>query len=147
MEEQTFTYIVVEDGVIVNRTVGTIDTVFDNWIKETYPTAFGWKLNETVGAFIPNNMTTEEFNDIKSQIISESQEQKTYYDTLVASEHFLDKISEEKQKEVNNWLSYINKKIIRIEDDNGYVIPYHLNMVSEYASEPFSIRPNIENEV
>jgi len=37
MEEQTFNYLVIEDGVVVNRTVGTIDTSFDNWIKETYP--------------------------------------------------------------------------------------------------------------
>lgn len=149
MEEQTFNYLVVEDGIIVNITVGTIDTKFDNWIKQTYPTYIGWKYNTDIDKFIPSNLTTEEFNIIKTNLLSELHEQKTYYSSLVVSQHFASSLTEEKQKEVTSWLEKVNNLIIKIENEIGYVIPYTRSMMTKefVGSEPFSIRPNIENEV
>jgi hypothetical protein len=149
MEEQTFNYLVIEDGVVVNRTVGTIDTSFDNWIKQTYPTPIGWKYNSVIGKYIPSDMTTEEFNSIKTNLLSELNEQKTFYVDLVASQHFTNSLTEEKQKEVTSWLEQVNNLITKIENEIGYVIPYTRNMMANetLGNEPFSIRPNIENEV
>jgi len=94
-------------------------------------------------------MTTEEFNSTKTNLLSELNEKKTYYVALVASQHFTNSLTEEKQKEVISWLEKVNNLITKIENEIGYVIPYTRNMVPNYSlgSEPFSIRPNIENEV
>jgi hypothetical protein len=147
MEEQTFIYLVVEEGVIVNRCVGTIDTSFDNWIKETYPTEIGWKYNNDIQKFIPSNLTTEEFNSTKTNILSNLNELKTFYTSFVASANFTNNLNEEKQIEVQSWLEKVNKQITTIENDLGYLIPYARAMVQQVPGEPFSIRPNIENEV
>ena len=147
MEEQTFIYLVVEDGVIINRAVGTIDISFEDWIKETYPTVIGWKFNSDIDKFIPSDITTEEFNTIKLNLLSELDEQNAFYTSLVTSTHFTNNLTEEKQKEVNSWLEKINKVKTKIENDFGYVIPYVKDMVPNIGSEPFVLRPNIENEV
>jgi hypothetical protein len=145
--QETLTYLVVENKTIVNLAVGTADTSFEDWIKQTYPVQIGWIYNEEASAFIPADMTFEQFDILKSNTLSYCYEQKNYYDILVASQHFTNNLNETKQKEVNSWLEFINKKITLIENEPGYATSYHLNMVDEYLAEPFSIRPNIENEV
>lgn len=147
MEEQTLLYLVVENGVIVNRCVGTIDTSYDNWIKETYPTHIGWKYNNHIQKFIPSSMTTEEFNSLKTIFLDKLNEQKNFYTSYVGSVGFKTNLTEEKQTEVKLWLENLNKQITTIENDLGYLIPYEYGMVSGVRGEPFSMRPNTENEV
>lgn len=136
------------ENVVVNISVGPTDT--ENERSTTHDIHVGWKLNDTLDIFLPPDMTTEDFNEMKTQLITKCEELKLYYDALVVHAAF-DTLATELKVEVNTWLSNLNKMYTDISSSDELVLAYHRNQTpglqNDSSNEPLQVRPNLENEV
>ena len=137
------------ENVVVNISVGP--TYSENERLTTiHDIHVGWKLNDTLNMFLPADMTTEDFNEIKTQLIAKCEELKSYYGALVVHEAF-NSLTTELKAEVNTWLSNLNKMYTDISSSDELVLAYHRcqtpGLQNDSSNEPLGVRPNLENEV
>jgi len=145
VEDPNLVYLHVENDVVVNRLLGNpVAAAPENCYVQTYPVYPGWKkINEDT--FIPSEMTEEEFNTIADATKQEIIETKEYYDNLVASSHYQNNLSDEVKLSVDLFVSNFNFVYEKINQHKGWAIEYLQQKLS--YGEPFTVRPNIENEV
>jgi hypothetical protein len=140
-------YLILNDeNVVINISVGPTEAANERQSPDV-DVGIGWKLNDELNIFLPSGMTTEDFNEIKTQFINKCVELKSYYDLLVKHEAF-NSLTAELKAEVTDWLSDLNTMHTNISTNNELVLMYrgpNLKNVSTY--EPLPVRPNLENEV
>lgn len=135
-------FLIVEDNIVKNVVVGTIDLADPTWINLDYNVDIGWKYVEQFDVFMRpdwTNETWQEYVTAQTNILNELQE---YYTSLVASTHHMETFDEEKQNEIREYLSSINDRISNIEK--------HVSNIynsSDVHLEPLEVRPNLESEV
>ena len=142
-------YLILNDeNVVVNISVGPTESANEIQASDAHlDVGIGWKLNDALNIFLPSGMTTEDFNEMKTQLITKCVELKSYYDLLVKHEAF-NSLTAELKAEVNDWLSDLNTMHTNISTNNELVLMYrgpNFKNVSTY--EPLPVRPNLENEV
>lgn len=140
-----FIYNEVKDGIIVNRLVGTSAYKHEEWIKEEYPTAIGWKQIEE-NLFVPPHMSKEQFDALYSSNLAELEEKQTYYNKLINSTHYKEKLTEDIRKQVMEFYNLLETITQKVKENKGWVISYEEEKGRSLA-EPFRLRPNLENEV
>ena len=136
------------ENVVVNISVGPTGSANERQSDEGV--LIGWKLNDELNIFLPPDMTTENFNEIKTQLIAKCVELKSYYDVLVEHEAF-NSLTTELKAEVNTWLSNLNTMHTNILSNDALVLVYHRQQDSKFQNnssyEPLPVRLNLENEV
>ena len=138
-------YVEVVDGIVVNRLLGNDadPLTAENLFIQPYPVKIGWKkINENL--YLPPEMTEEEFNTLVNQYKPKINNAKEYYDNLVNSTNYQNNISNELKERVTDFITKINLVHEKINQHDGWILLYVEHKT--YYSEPFSVRPNIENE-
>ena len=145
VENTQLIYLEVNDGIVVNRLLGNpVGSRPENCYVETYPAYPGWKqINEDT--FIPSDMTEEEFETLANSTKQEISETKQYYDNLFASSHYQNNLTNEIKNAVDLFISNFNFVYEKVNQHKGWTLAYLDKKI--YYGEPFSVRPNIENEV
>lgn len=139
-------YIIVENGIIVNRCVGTSDTSFPGWIKEEYVTDIGWKHNSDLNLYTPQDMTTEDVNNRKNDVINMYTEKKSFYERLVNSNLTFNSYPEETKQKITKYVEDLTNVLEEIKNNPGIILK-ELSGRIELNQEPIILRPNLDNEV
>ena len=135
-------FLIVEDNIVKNVVVGTIDLADPTWINLDYNADIGWKYVEQFDVFMRPDWTTETWQEYVTAQTNILNELQAYYTSLVASTHHMETFDEEKQNEIREYLSSINDRISNIEK--------HVSNIynsSDVHLEPLEVRPNLESEV
>ena len=135
-------FLIVEDNIIKNIAVGTLDLVDPTWVKSTYDTDIGWKYVQQYDVFMKPDWTNSDWEEFVQTTTTTINELQTYYTRLVASTHHMESFDEEKQDKIKEYLSSINTKI---SDINQHVSNVYGCL--ELFGEPLEVRPNLDSEV
>lgn len=150
-EDVTVTYLHVEDGVVVNRVLGTSTYKQDNWVSDvdgpiSLNTVVGSKFSEQHKTFLPPGMTDEEAQEILEDFSQKLEDVLKNRKEFVTTEHFENNLVEEIK---NNFLWQI--KELEMLKQKSQENPIWLILNNEKRDiifhEPLNIKPNLENEV
>ena len=150
-EEVTVLYLHVENGIVVNRVLGSTTYKLDDWVPEvegpsSVHTAIGSKYSELHNTFLPPGMSDEEatniINEYSTKLESVLQDRIEYSKT----EHFKQSLAEPIKNDIIRQIEELT-----LLKSNAQKNPVWFLLNNEKRDiifhEPLNIKPNLENEV
>ena len=135
-------YLIIENNIVKNIVIGTIDLANPSWINVNYNVDIGWKYVEQYDVFMQPDWTNERWEEYVTTNTNTLNELKDYYESLIAATHHMETFDEEKQNEIREYLSSVNDKISDIEQHVS-----NIYNCSDVFAEPLEVKPNLESEV
>lgn len=135
-------FLIVENNIVKNIVVGSIDLADPSWVTVDYTVDIGWKYVEQFDVFMRPDWTNEKWQEYVTTNKNTINELKEYYESLIQATHHMETFDAEKQEEIRDYVSSINNKISDIEQHVS-----NIYNCSDVYLEPLAVRPNLESEV
>lgn len=145
--EQTLFFLIVENGVVVNRVIGSTSYMGDNVFPqpEGPDVEIGSTFVESRNLYLPPNVTLEELDSKVSEDLPKLEEKQTFYKKFVESDNFKQNITEDLKKQTTDYLESINRIVDDVKKNPLWILSHQTDFI--LSGEPFKIRPNLDNEV